>query len=133
MSDTELPDTESMDVDNLVSALWIRLIKHKQFPEAILASLLEYSIARDLENEESKDRAVWKMVTAANELQKQLRGEDTPVGAKAMACSFCSKTEPEVRLVAGPNVFICNECVVLVTEILAHEKSKTPPRTDGAD
>jgi hypothetical protein len=26
-------------------------------------------------------------------------------------CSFCSKSPPEVRLGAGPSVFICNECV----------------------
>jgi ATP-dependent Clp protease ATP-binding subunit ClpX len=36
-------------------------------------------------------------------------------------CSFCGKEQDEVGyLVAGPNVFICNECVELCREI-GHE------------
>jgi hypothetical protein len=35
-------------------------------------------------------------------------------------CSFCGKSQEEVaRLIAGPTVFICNECVALCTEIVA--------------
>jgi ATP-dependent protease Clp ATPase subunit len=31
-----------------------------------------------------------------------------------LQCSFCKKTEDQVsKLVAGPDVFICNECVVI--------------------
>ena len=40
-------------------------------------------------------------------------------------CSFCGKSQHEVRkLIAGPTVFICNECVELCTEIM-HEENKT--------
>lgn len=39
-----------------------------------------------------------------------------------LRCSFCSKTQFEVRkLIAGPLVFICNECVDLCAEIVAYE------------
>jgi ATP-dependent Clp protease ATP-binding subunit ClpX len=35
-------------------------------------------------------------------------------------CSFCGKSQHEVRkLIAGPNVFICDECVELCLGILA--------------
>jgi len=35
-------------------------------------------------------------------------------------CSFCGKDQSEVaRLIAGPEVMICNECVTLCSEILA--------------
>ena len=35
-------------------------------------------------------------------------------------CSFCGKSQHEVRkLIAGPTVFICDECVELCSEILA--------------
>lgn len=38
------------------------------------------------------------------------------------SCSFCSKSRTEVRrLIAGPEVFICDECVGLCVEILAEE------------
>jgi ATP-dependent Clp protease ATP-binding subunit ClpX len=37
-------------------------------------------------------------------------------------CSFCGKAQGEVRLVAGPSgVYICNLCVALCNEILAHD------------
>lgn len=38
-------------------------------------------------------------------------------------CSFCGRSEHEVhRLIAGPNVFICNECIEVAQRILAEEK-----------
>ncbi|MBF0427768.1 MAG: ATP-dependent Clp protease ATP-binding subunit ClpX [Magnetococcales bacterium] len=38
-------------------------------------------------------------------------------------CSFCGKTQHEVRkLIAGPSVFICNECVELCRDIIKEEK-----------
>lgn len=38
-------------------------------------------------------------------------------------CSFCGKGQEEVRkLIAGPTVFICDECVDLCDQILAKEK-----------
>lgn len=37
-------------------------------------------------------------------------------------CSFCGKSQHEVRkLIAGPNVFICNECVELCNDIIQEE------------
>ncbi|GAB7080392.1 ATP-dependent Clp protease ATP-binding subunit ClpX [Megalodesulfovibrio paquesii] len=37
-------------------------------------------------------------------------------------CSFCSKSQDEVqRLIAGPDVYICDECVALCNEIIAQE------------
>lgn len=39
-------------------------------------------------------------------------------------CSFCGKTQEEVhKLIAGPSVYICNECIVLCDEIL-HEETR---------
>ena len=37
-------------------------------------------------------------------------------------CSFCGKNQHEVRkLIAGPTVFICDECVDLCTDIIKEE------------
>jgi ATP-dependent Clp protease ATP-binding subunit ClpX len=39
-----------------------------------------------------------------------------------LCCSFCSKTQAEVqRLIAGPDVYICDECVALCNDIMAQE------------
>lgn len=44
---------------------------------------------------------------------------DTPKGVK---CSFCGKTQDSVRkIVAGPGVYICNECIGLCNEIIESE------------
>jgi ATP-dependent protease Clp ATPase subunit len=36
-------------------------------------------------------------------------------------CSFCGKSQHEVRtVIAGPDVFICNECVAICNKVLRH-------------
>jgi ATP-dependent Clp protease ATP-binding subunit ClpX len=41
---------------------------------------------------------------------------------KHLKCSFCGKTQDQVkRLIAGPNVYICDECVDLCQEIITEE------------
>ena len=43
-------------------------------------------------------------------------------GTSKLECSFCGKSQEEVRkLVAGPNVYICDECVELCNDILTEE------------
>ena len=46
-------------------------------------------------------------------------------------CSFCGKRRREVRkLISGPRVFICDECVSLCNDILAKEKAHPTPTPD---
>lgn len=58
------------------------------------------------------------------------KNDDTNEETKsALACSFCGKSQREVyKLIAGPTVFICDECVALCTEIITednkHESTK---------
>src|SRR5580765_5560320 len=41
---------------------------------------------------------------------------------KILYCSFCGKSQHEVRkLIAGPSVFICDECVELCNDIIREE------------
>jgi len=41
-----------------------------------------------------------------------------------LLCSFCGKSQEEVRkLIAGPSVYICDECIQLCTEIIVEEHS----------
>jgi hypothetical protein len=52
----------------------------------------------------------------ASKLEKANDGGDA--ARPNVACSFCGKSAPEVRLGAGPSVFICNECVEIFHNIL---------------
>ena len=50
--------------------------------------------------------------------------DDTALLAR---CSFCGKPNTDVeRLVAGPGVYICNECVSLCTDIIAQHAGRSP-------
>ena len=52
---------------------------------------------------------------------------------KTLYCSFCGKSQHEVKkLIAGPSVFICDECIDLCNEIVHDElPSLTAPMKDG--
>ena len=46
---------------------------------------------------------------------------------KPLYCSFCGKSQHEVKkLIAGPSVFICDECIDLCTDIITEEISQLP-------
>ena len=50
---------------------------------------------------------------------------EAEVRRAAIACSFCLKSAAAVaKMIAGPGVFICDECVGLCTEILAQESDR---------
>ena len=52
-------------------------------------------------------------------------------GEKTLYCSFCGKSQHEVKkLIAGPSVFVCDECIDLCNEIIRDE---LPASTDGKD
>jgi ATP-dependent Clp protease ATP-binding subunit ClpX len=50
-----------------------------------------------------------------------------------LCCSFCGKSQKEVKkLIAGPTVYICDECIALCNDIIAEEVEKDEPAT-GSD
>ncbi len=47
-------------------------------------------------------------------------------------CSFCGKSQHEVKkLIAGPNVFICDECISLCTDIITEEHQENTVKEAG--
>ncbi|MBK9327618.1 MAG: ATP-dependent Clp protease ATP-binding subunit ClpX [Hydrogenophilales bacterium] len=51
---------------------------------------------------------------------------------KLLYCSFCGKSQHEVRkLIAGPSVFICDECVDLCIDIIREDVGKDPEKESG--
>ncbi|MEY2842185.1 MAG: hypothetical protein RI920_222, partial [Pseudomonadota bacterium] len=56
-------------------------------------------------------------------------------GEKTLYCSFCGKSQHEVKkLIAGPSVFICDECIELCNDIIRDEapavEAGKPARSD---
>ena len=57
------------------------------------------------------------------------KGDDS---GKLLYCSFCGKSQHEVRkLIAGPSVFICDECVELCDDIIREEVSEGGKNSEG--
>ena len=55
-------------------------------------------------------------------MSEEKRGKDD---GKLLYCSFCGKSQHEVRkLIAGPSVFICDECVELCNDIIREEMNE---------
>jgi ATP-dependent Clp protease ATP-binding subunit ClpX len=49
-----------------------------------------------------------------------------------LSCSFCGKSQKEVKkLIAGPTVYICDECIALCNDIIAEEVEKDEPSSGG--
>lgn len=49
-----------------------------------------------------------------------------------LLCSFCGKSQDEVKkLIAGPSVYICDECIQLCTEIIAEEHGQDKEASSG--
>ncbi|MDI1433537.1 MULTISPECIES: ATP-dependent Clp protease ATP-binding subunit ClpX [Polyangium] len=50
-----------------------------------------------------------------------------------LSCSFCGKSQKEVKkLIAGPTVYICDECIGLCNDIIAEEVEKDEPYAGSA-
>ena len=58
------------------------------------------------------------------------KGDDS---GKLLYCSFCGKSQHEVRkLIAGPSVFICDECVELCNDIIREEVSEAAKSSESS-
>jgi ATP-dependent Clp protease ATP-binding subunit ClpX len=54
-------------------------------------------------------------------------------GEKLLYCSFCGKSQHEVRkLIAGPSVFVCDECVELCNDIIREEIQEKAASMQGS-
>lgn len=54
------------------------------------------------------------------------QGEPTATDIDHLKCSFCGKSNADVaKIIAGPGVYICNECVDLCVEIIEGEDSES--------
>lgn len=57
---------------------------------------------------------------------------DGDKSGKLLYCSFCGKSQHEVRkLIAGPQVYICDECVDLCNDIIREEIKDISPKRDA--
>ena len=70
-------------------------------------------------------------LSVASEIMSDKENDNDRKQDKLLYCSFCGKSQNDVRkLIAGPSVFVCDECVELCNEIIREESEDS--ETDGA-
>lgn len=76
----------------------------------------------------SEDHALWEVIgnlhRTRSELIAQLAADDLEDGP--WTCSFCLSAPPDVKLLRGPNVAICDRCVELCREVFARRERTEP-------
>jgi len=62
-----------------------------------------------------------------------MRKRNENEGSHNLFCSFCGKNQKDVRkLIAGPNVYICDECIELCNDIIAEENQTEEQTFDSS-
>ena len=101
-----MPDEERPGLPTLITAVWGRLMMEKEYRGAALAALLGHFVAHDECNKEAQRTWSSFLFEAVKDIQSEQRD------AQAIpSCSFCGRREPDVRLAAGADAFICDDCV----------------------
>jgi hypothetical protein len=79
----------------------------------------------------------WNILAAKIEAARPAPAAERRPASETLYCSFCGKSQHDVQtLIAGPNSFICNGCVVLCDDIMEDKELERPlshpsPDTDA--
>ena len=112
---TEAAIAKDTERDNFMSA-----------DEALRYGLIDKVIERRVD---TNTNDVWFFILISEEHWLKMSKDEngTEEGAKLLYCSFCGKSQHEVRkLIAGPSVFVCDECVDLCNDIIREETQEDP-------
>src|SRR5437867_4375501 len=111
-----------------------RLIEKRRYRDAVYA--FEEILDKLIEDKKSPRgsqvaKELKKLVTAIEDSFKKSYYEsdsEQDQQRKPLVCSFCGKSQDEVRkLIAGPTVYICNECIDLCNDIIRDEADFDQP------
>lgn len=76
----------------------------------------------------------WNILAAKIETSRPAPAAEKRPDDETLYCSFCGKSQHEVQnLIAGPNSFICNECVALCDAIVEDSELERHLKTPPAD
>lgn len=109
------PEYKFSDFEHNITELWIYLKKNSDLESILLLSLLVLRIGRMQNDSRYIDIAlIWMESCVKEKFSKNSSNEER----KTQYCSFCGKMEPEVKLFAGAEAFICCSCIELMHGIM---------------
>ena len=117
-------DLDPKEIFETLASNWAGALGEKRHHEAILTALLGYFVFREKKHERfERETLTWIHTTIENlQTKENLQTEGRDVVQPS--CSFCGRGEPEVRLAAGPEVFICDSCVATLSDVFGRESGK---------
>jgi hypothetical protein len=102
----------------ILSGLWLEYAKKKDFETVMEVSFASRLLFKALPNAEgAHESSLGALHQAIEVLLDEGQPPVKPTTTDARECSFCGRKPPEVRLGAGPNVFICDNCVGVFSEV----------------
>lgn len=107
-----------------LSLTWETALKEKRPRDVIDSGILAYHFFRDKGDFTCEHASLAVVRTAIDDILANVF-PDRKTNKTQPACSFCGRGEPQVRLVAGANGFICDACVSLVSEVF--KETQPPP------
>ena len=78
--------------------------------------------------------AVWWWFLRRHRTAARHAAKESPANEREppVICSFCGKSQDQVRkIIAGPKVYICDECIELASDIIAEEGDEESPLSQG--
>jgi hypothetical protein len=109
-----------MQLEQLLSLTWGELMMQKRFAGAAGIAILSYFLAQEEKDEDRRRLSLSILLKSIEELKLEQPQIETE--KRDPSCSFCGRSEPEVRLAAGPDAFICDGCVSTLNEIFGKDR-----------
>lgn len=108
----------------LLLGMWAQASDERKYREAFMFAITGYL---NLAGTEEGDAFLGPIVNSGRKILEPYVEEAKKAMAEhgmgeKRACSFCGKGEPEVKLGAGPSVYICDSCVSIFSEIFKDNK-----------
>lgn len=116
------PSTDKLDP---LSDTWQTAMNQGRYKDALKAGCQAY-LLYEKEGDEQGSRAALGLVHLA--IAELIFGNRKEGTISSLCCSFCGRSGSEVRLGAGPDVFICADCVTIFHGAFASKTDEPPPR-----
>jgi len=118
-----MTDRSSIDKLDPASVAWQAAMDQGKFKDALKAGY-EAWFQCETERDEHGSMAALGLIHLA--IAELISGNRKEGAAAAPSCSFCGRSGSQVRLGAGPDVFICADCVGIFHQAFAPDSNGRP-------
>lgn len=103
-------------------------LEEKRYRETLLLAINAYHVSRDIGDQALETMSLAYMAKAIERVGDVQRGEAVALTKAHQRCSFCGQDKSAVRLMAGAEANICEECTARVHRFFATEKKGRKPK-----